>query len=98
MLPEWFDAGLCRTVGRPDWWHAEGQDADGLRSLRQGKGVNARKAAELRRAVAVCNACPIVAQCLLYAIDHPHIASGGVWGGRTAVQREKRARFVGGGA
>lgn len=44
-----------------------------------------------RDAVAICNTCPVMAQCLEYALDIPSL--DGIWGGTTMRQRgEIRAR------
>ena len=46
--------------------------------------------ASLRRAVAICNLCPVKAECLAHALEvkEPH----GVWGGVSETQRRRMLR------
>jgi WhiB family redox-sensing transcriptional regulator len=43
----------------------------------------------VRKAKAVCATCPVVDQCLVYAMDHNEF---GVWGGMTANERKNIRR------
>jgi len=52
------------------------------------------RAQHKKAAITICNHCPILARCLLYAIDNPHIADAGIWGGLTTEERQHRTRFT----
>ncbi|PRB01779.1 WhiB family transcriptional regulator [Microbacterium sp. MYb64] len=43
-----------------------------------------------RNAVATCRTCPVVGDCLQYALEHRE--TQGVWGGLTPMQRKRIAR------
>lgn len=47
--------------------------------------------ARVARAVAICATCPVVAECLRYALDHGE--QGGVWGGKSVGQRQRITRL-----
>lgn len=42
---------------------------------------------QLRRAVAVCESCPVIADCLNYALTFEARALPGIWGGTSENQR-----------
>ena len=41
----------------------------------------------LRRAVAVCESCPVITDCLNYALSFEYRALPGIWGGTSENQR-----------
>lgn len=41
--------------------------------------------ADARKAKAICNTCPVLADCFLYALKDPSL--DGIWGASTAIQR-----------
>lgn len=59
----------------------------GCRRLVQKKAFFPEKGASSKEARAVCDACPIQATCLEYALDHDE--RFGIWGGTS--ERERRA-------
>ena len=42
---------------------------------------------DLRRAVAVCETCPVIEDCLKYALSFEYRALPGIWGGTSENQR-----------
>lgn len=44
---EWYQQGLCRTEGNPEWWFPEGRNKTYWESM----------------AISVCERCPILARC-----------------------------------
>ncbi|POX58876.1 hypothetical protein C3492_35690 [Streptomyces sp. Ru62] len=50
------------------------------------QGVNAGPAK------AFCRTCPIMADCLSWALANPHLAGEGVWGGTTRTERNAARR------
>ena len=55
------------------------------------RGVRKTEAAEA--AIAMCRKCPVLKQCLEYALRHPESAEYGVWGGTTVAQRRRILRL-----
>ncbi len=43
-------------------------------------------------AKAFCRTCPIMADCLAWALANPHLAGEGVWGGTTRTERNALRR------
>ncbi|MFK5633965.1 MULTISPECIES: WhiB family transcriptional regulator [unclassified Ornithinimicrobium] len=72
-LWEWQHDGLCRDVNPEVFFHPEGERGPARRSRD-------------RRAVAVCEQCPVVRACRDHAlrVGEPY----GVWGGLTEAERE----------
>ena len=72
-LWEWQFQGLCRTTNPDTFFHPEGE-----------RGPSRRRRDE--RAVAICQACPVIEQCREHALTvrEPY----GVWGGMTEEERE----------
>src|SRR3712207_647666 len=72
-LWDWQLAGACRGSDPDVFFHPDGE---------RGPGRRAREAA----AKAVCAGCPVLARCAAraLAVREPY----GVWGGRTAEERE----------
>lgn len=48
--------------------------------------------ANAREAKAICAACPVLAECLQYAMDDPSLT--GIWGGLTQTQRQELRRDI----
>lgn len=71
-LWEWQYRGLCRTMNPEVFFHPEAE-----------RGPSRRRRDE--RAVAVCRACPVIAECREHAlrVREPY----GVWGGLTEEDR-----------
>lgn len=42
-----------------------------------------------RQAKTVCFGCPVIRECLRYALDRPEESAHGIWAATTARQREK---------
>ena len=53
----------------------------------------ARKTEAAEAAIDMCRKCPVLKQCLEYALRHPESAEYGVWGGTTATQRRRTLRL-----
>lgn len=81
-MSNWMDHARCRTVGGPDLMN---HDAVG------NKG--ARLDAKAKR---VCAACPVIAECLAFALEAEGTYSvsfrGGIYGGRTPSERAAMTR------
>ena len=52
-----------------------------------------RKTEAVEAAIAMCRSCPVLKQCLEYALRHPESARSGIWGGTTATQRRRILRL-----
>ncbi|MBF1033476.1 MAG: WhiB family transcriptional regulator [Candidatus Nanosynbacter sp.] len=52
-----------------------------------------RKTEAVEAAIAMCRSCPVLKQCLEYALRHPESAEYGVWGGTTVAQRRRILRL-----
>ena len=52
-----------------------------------------RKTEAVEAAIDMCRKCPVLKQCLEYALRHPESARSGIWGGTTAAQRRKMLRL-----
>ena len=55
------------------------------------RGVRKTEAAEA--AIAMCRSCPVLKQCLEYALRHPESTEYGIWGGTTPFQRRRMSRL-----
>lgn len=81
-MSDWMQQARCRTVGGPDLMN---HDASGAR-------------ADLLDAKAkqVCAACPVIAECLAFALKAEGTYSvyfrGGIYGGTTPSERAAMAR------
>ena len=53
----------------------------------------ARKTESAEAAIDMCRKCPVLKQCLEYALRHPESAEYGVWGGTTVTQRRRILRL-----
>ena len=53
----------------------------------------ARKTEAAEAAIDMCRKCPVLKQCLEYALRHPESAEYGVWGGVTVAQRRRILRL-----
>ena len=81
MTTTWRDDAACRDHPElaPDTWHPTATSSDDP---------------EARAAITVCEACPVTAECLAYALARED-ATGtrwGIWGGLTADQRSQLRR------
>ena len=75
---EWIQQAICRQVD-PDLFVGEGHSND----LRHRE----------KRAIKVCNDCPVIVQCRAYAMGLAREAPiFGVWGGMRAADINKQAR------
>ena len=52
-----------------------------------------RKTEAMESAIEMCRKCPVLRQCLEYALRHPESAEYGIWGGKTVTQRKKTLRL-----
>jgi WhiB family redox-sensing transcriptional regulator len=78
--PAWYAQAACR--GRdPNLWHAA-EDA--------GKSSIAGQRKAHAEALAVCDSCPVVDDCLQYALAQPE--RHGVWGGLVPAERRRLLR------
>lgn len=75
---EWMDRGRCQGSENPDIFFP-----------RQ-RGRNARQKSSLA-AKAICEQCPVIAECLHYAVEN-HMP--GIWGGTLDEERTLRKRVV----
>lgn len=55
------------------------------------RGVRKTEAAEA--AITMCRSCPVLKQCLEYALRHPEYTEYGIWGGTTPPQRRRISRL-----
>ena len=84
-------------AGRPSWAllirHARcahaGLDPDQWFPVSAEAG-NARR--EAAAALAICNSCPVRAECLALSLEHWDIGQHGIWGGLLAAERAKLRR------
>lgn len=82
-----------RTDARPDLeyeppaWYSSARcvDADPDVFFAEGKGTN-----DAAKAVEVCQSCPVLYDCLIYAVDDASLV--GVWGGTTEKERRSLRR------
>lgn len=65
---------VCATYNDPELWFVN----------------EATRPDEARLAIALCNTCPQIAQCLAYALDKD--IDHGIWGGVTASDRNRAKR------
>ena len=75
ILGQWADRAECR--GHPtSWWFPE---------------ESRKNAAESNTAKAICRSCPVMSECLEYAMQYPtnYMALQGIWGGLTVSGRRK---------
>ena len=73
------------NIDRPEWMlRAECVNMD-MNMFFPGPGRLG--AADTRKAVSICRRCPVVDQCLAYALQHPDMA--GVWGGTSHRERNR---------
>ena len=96
--PDWWhppSAADRRDETNPERTPLAGMTAEEKTEYRRRAGTrHYRRAQQRKAAITICNHCPIVAPCLLYAIDNPHIADAGIWGGLTTEQRQHRTQFT----
>ena len=52
-----------------------------------------RKTEAVEAAIAMCRSCPVLKQCLEYALRHPESTEYGIWGGTTPFQRRRMSRL-----
>ncbi len=52
-----------------------------------GRGLGRLSKTAKARALELCHRCPVVAECLAYAMSMPATGDFGIWGGTTALQR-----------
>ena len=52
-----------------------------------------RKTEAVEAAIAMCRKCPVLKQCLEYALRHPESTEYGIWGGTTPPQRRRMSRL-----
>ena len=53
----------------------------------------ARKTEAAEAAIDMCRKCPVLKQCLEYALRHPESTEYGIWGGTTPFQRRRMSRL-----
>jgi WhiB family redox-sensing transcriptional regulator len=68
----WHERAACRGLDTGTFYARDGQRARSLREHEQ-------------RAKAICAGCPVIAECLAYALDANE--PWGVWGGQTVDER-----------
>lgn len=73
----WMSDAACTSVG-PTAFYPELPDRATSADRRAKHDLEAK-------AVAVCRACPVQAECLAYALEHDE--RYGIWGGTTALER-----------
>ena len=52
-----------------------------------------RKTEAVEAAIDMCRKCPVLKQCLEYALQHPESTEYGIWGGTTPPQRRRISRL-----
>ena len=52
-----------------------------------------RKTEAVEAAIDMCRSCPVLKQCLEYALRHPESTEYGIWGGTTPFQRRRMSRL-----
>lgn len=73
---EWRDKAACAEAEDPDTWHPENTGS-----------VAGRKSVD--RAIWICFGCPVIDECLTYALEHREY---GIWGGTTEEERRALRR------
>ena len=81
--PRWKLQGLC-TQSDPEHWFPD-HDGDGTKR-RSGDEVGKPGMS----AKAICRRCPVVAECLQWALEMKE--QHGIWGGMTARERNRLAK------
>ena len=71
LMLKWQEEAACRDLP-VNWFFPEA-------------GANSWH--DLRRAVAVCETCPVIEDCLKYALSFEYRALPGIWGGTSENQR-----------
>lgn len=71
--PDWMARGLCHQQGNLDICYPEGAGRVGARGTQQAKEL--------------CASCPVVADCLAWALDRQE--RHGVWGGLSERERDQ---------
>lgn len=79
--------GLCSTHPNPDMWFPEEQESRG----RPSRAAHLRMVENAVKAMAICNHCPVRAQCLTEGMREENIEHG-IWGGMLAGDRIILAR------
>jgi WhiB family transcriptional regulator, redox-sensing transcriptional regulator len=81
----WLDTLESAMLSRPDW-HVDAACRDlPVDWFFPEQGPNAWH--DLRQAVAVCQECPVIADCLNYALQFEARTLPGIWGGTSENQR-----------
>lgn len=82
-FPDWHDYAACND--KPNEWFYGQEERQGKKRHRPTLTV-----AEVRRAKAVCERCPVIDECLEWALetDEKH----GIWGGTTGRERQRMQR------
>jgi WhiB family redox-sensing transcriptional regulator len=75
MSGDWRERAACRNED-PELWFPTGTDGPALLQIVEAK--------------AVCVACPVVTQCLTYALQHG--LDDGIWAGLTPEERRELRR------
>lgn len=73
---DWRHQARCKGTDDPDLWHPIGSTGAAL--------------LQIAEATAVCRRCPVMDQCLDYALDHN--IHDGVWGGMSEDERRSYRR------
>lgn len=79
--------GLCSSHPNPDMWFPEEQESRG----RPSRAAHQRMVESALKAMAICNHCPVRAQCLTEGMREENIEHG-IWGGMLAGDRIILAR------
>ncbi len=74
-IGQWADRAECR--GQPTYWWFPDEHRTNV--------------AENNKAKKICQLCPVIAECLEYAMSYPHdyVSLPGIWGGLTEGQRRQ---------
>lgn len=78
--PAWHQQGSCND--KPQEWFFGGEEQPGKQRHRPTLSMS-----EVKRAKAICGTCPVMIQCLEFALSNRE--EFGVWGGSTGRDRAK---------
>lgn len=86
MIPELREA-LDGLLARPEWHDRAACRGKGTADYFPSQGGNTSNAAR-----AICADCPVIAECLEYALAVPAALNHGTWGGTSARERRRILR------
>ena len=75
-ISEWREQALCAQVGQDNWIPEDGLGSSTIM-------------VKMREAKKICARCPVIEECLNYALSMTDILPYGVWGGTDHYDRQR---------